>query len=498
MVIPLPHNSKTFTFPKWVIGVMATGSGIFLLLSLVKMVGPPPQPKLENLAEYTVAAKLQTLTIEIEASGKVQPIENVNISPKRPGILQQLLVEQGMTVKKGQILAIMENDEVNAEVRQSEAKLQQSDSDLETAQLRLPQQVNQAAARLQQAIARLQQAQARLTKAQARIPQEIAEAKANLAAAKASFLLAQTKLKRNHYLFTEGAISGDRFDEFKQEYDSSSASFQEAKKHLKKLEKTELPEIEEIKQEILELQAIVSENEFNLQEKEQTLTTEIEQLKAAKNYAKADLQRLKIQYQDTILEAPFNGIITQKYANEGAFVTPTTSASTTVSATSASILALAKGLEILVKVPEVDLKHIKLGQPVKIIADAYPKNTFQGVVKRIAPEAVIMQNVTSFEIVISLKTGLDKLLSNMNVDVTFIGEEIKNTLVVPTVSIVTENGQKGVRIPDPESISRFQPVSIGLVLDDQTQILAGIYPNQKVFIQLPPEKKKNPFFLGGK
>jgi HlyD family secretion protein len=462
------------------------------------MVGPPPQPKLDNLAEYTVPAKLQNLTIEIEASGKVQPIENVNISPKRPGILQQLLVEQGMTVKKGQILAIMENDEVQAEIAQSEAKLQQAESDLETTQIRLPQQVSQAIARLEQAIARLQQAQSRLAKAQARIPQDIEEAKANLLAAKARFQLAKTRVDRNRPLFAQGAISGDQFDEFMQEYESSAASLQEAKKHLEKLEKTSPPEIEEIKQEILELQAIVNENKFNLQEKAQTLTTEIEQLKAGKAYAIADLQRLKIQYQDTILKAPFSGIVTQKYANEGAFVAPTTSASSTVSATSASILALAKGLEIVVKVPEVDLKYIKLNQQVNIIADAYPKDTFQGEVKRIAPEAVIQQNVTSFEIVISLKTGLDKLLSNMNVDVTFIGEEIKNTLVVPTVAIVTENGQKGVRIPDPEQISRFQPVSIGLVLDDQTQILTGLYPNQKVFIQLPPEKKKNPLFSGGK
>ncbi|MGK7947346.1 MAG: HlyD family efflux transporter periplasmic adaptor subunit [Xenococcaceae cyanobacterium] len=498
MVIPLLKNSKSIPVSKWIIGVISIGGVIFLSLSLVRMVGSPSKPSETQLDRYTVPAKLQTLTIEIEASGRVQPIENVNISPKRPGILKQLLVEQGINVQKGQMIAIMENDEIKAEVNQAEAKLQQAQSDLETTLIRLPQQVNQAKARLEQAIARLQQAQSRLAKAQARIPREIEEAKANLLATQARFQLAQTRIERNRPLFEQGAISRDRFDTYVNEYDSSSASLLEAQKHLEKLENTSNPEIEEIKQEILELQAIVSENKFNLQEKEQTLKTEIEQLKAGLTYAKADLKRLKIQYQDTILTAPFSGIVTQKYANEGAFVTPTTSASSTVSATSASILALAKGLEIIVKVPEVDLKYINLGQQVNVIADAYPKDTFQGEVKKIAPEAIIQQNVTSFEVVISLQNGLDKLLSNMNVDVTFIGKKIKNTLVVPTVAIVTENGQKGVRIPDKEQISRFQPVSIGLVLDDRTQILAGLYPNQKVFIQLPPEKNKKPLFLGGK
>ena len=91
-------------------------------------------------------------------------------------------------------------------------------------------------------------------------------------------------------------------------------------------------------------------------------------------------------------------MVTQRYATEGAFVTPTTSASSTISATSSSIIALAKGLEIIAKVPEIDLSQIKIGQPVEIVADAYPDQVFQGKVKAIAPEAIVEENVTSFEV----------------------------------------------------------------------------------------------------
>jgi HlyD family secretion protein len=97
------------------------------------------------------------------------------------------------------------------------------------------------------------------------------------------------------------------------------------------------------------------------------------------------LVTVKVKIKNSIPTQNNDVIITPKYANERAFVTPTTSASTRVSATSAFILTLAKGLEIIVKVPEVDLKHIKLGQSVNIIANAYPKDIFQGAVKRIAP-----------------------------------------------------------------------------------------------------------------
>lgn len=111
--------------------------------------------------------------------------------------------------------------------------------------------------------------------------------------------------------------------------------------------------------------------------------------------------------------------MTQKYAEPGAFVTPTTSASTSASATSSSIVAVARGLEILAQVPEADIGRIKQGQQVEIVADAYPDRVFKGHVRLIAPEAVVEQGVTSFQVRVALDTGTDKLRSGLNVDLTF-------------------------------------------------------------------------------
>jgi HlyD family secretion protein len=216
---------------------------------------------------------------------------------------------------------------------------------------------------------------------------------------------------------------------------------------------------------------------------------ELAQLKAAAEAARAELERIKIQFQDTIVTAPFDGIITQKYATEGAFVTPTTSASSTASATSTSILALARGLEVVARVPEVDVSFLRPRQPVKIVADAFPNDILQGQVLRVAPEAIVDQNVTSFEVTIGLITGQEKLRSKMNVDVTFLGQQLSNALVVPTVAIVTQEGKTGVMIPDGEGKPQFKPVTIGLVLDDKTQILDGLKPGGRVFIDLPKDEK---------
>ena len=153
-------------------------------------------------------------------------------------------------------------------------------------------------------------------------------------------------------------------------------------------------------------------------------------------------------------------------------------------------MALAQGLEVVAKVTELDIGQLQPGQKVKIVADAYPDREFTGEITRIAPEAVIEENVTSFEVRIKLLTGQNLLRSKMNVDVTFIGKELTDSLVVPTVAIFTENGEQGVMIPGENNQPRFQPVKIGLYLGDKTQILEGIDANQKVFIDLPEESRR--------
>ena len=97
--------------------------------------------------------------------------------------------------------------------------------------------------------------------------------------------------------------------------------------------------------------------------------------------------------------------------------------------------------------------------------------------------------MTSFEVTIAIgPTGQQKLLSRMNVDVKFLGKEISDALVVPTVSIVTKNGETGVMVADENEKPQFKPVTIGQVLDEKTQILSGLSSGERVFIDLPEDK----------
>ena len=456
----------------WLISLAIAGSIVFGGIGYV--VRQKSNSKI-NLNELTVTVTRQDLSAEIAAGGRVEPIKSVNVSPKNPGRLVKLLVEQGDRVAAGQTLAVMENLELQAQNEGAIAELAQT-------QANFAENSTKIEAEIEQARARLNRARARLNGAKARIPTNIAQTKAQIVAAESRLKLVTERVERNKYLLSQGGIAQDTFDEVFNDYQNALSGIEELKQQLQQLETTGGSEVEE-------LQAEINEAQIALKQRQQTAADELAGLQAAIAASAASQKRSSIQYEDTIIKAPFEGIVTQRYAVEGAFVTPSTSASSTASASATSILALAQGLEVVAKVTELDIGQLQPSQQVKIFADAYPEEAFLGRIERIAPEAVIEDNVTSFEVRIRLVTGRDLLRSKMNVDVIFLGKTLADTLVVPTVAIVTQDGETGVMIPGDRNKPKFRAVKIGLSIEDKTQIVSGIDAGEKVFIDLPEEKK---------
>ncbi len=456
-------NPLPWVFGTIIGGVLIVGSMTYALLNR-----PNSSTRID---EYTVPVTAETLTIEIQASGTVEPIQSVNISPKNPGRLAKLMVDQGVIVKAGQPIAVMENKELYAQGAQAEARLAEAQATYKEAEAKIQRDLKVLSAQLAQAVANLEEAKNR-------IETQIEQTRARLKESESKLKLAQRQLERNKLLLTEGAISQDQYDELTNQYFVAQANIQEVIQRLNELKSTAQPEIRR-------LQAVAAEINISLEERQNTGKAELEKLTANIKASEANLEIAKIQFQDTFIRAPFDGIVTQKYATEGAFVTPTTSASNTASATSSSIIALAKGLEVVAKVPEIDLSQIRLGQSVEIVADAFPDLTFKGIVKSIAPEAIIEQNVTSFEVKIAILTGKEQLLSKMNVEATFLGQQKSNVLVIPTVAIVTEEGKTGVMIANEKNKPEFQSVTIGTSVNDKTEILSGLTVGDRVFIDLP-------------
>ncbi len=401
------------------------------------------QTKQDQLATMTTEVTRTNLTVRIIASGTIRPIKTVNLSPKTSGRLAALEVEQGDRVQQGQVIARMESRDLQAQLMQAQANLEQAKARL--AELRNGTRSEELA----QARANVRQGEAQVTQSKSRLQ------------------LADERAQRNQMLQTDGAIARDRLDEVMNERRSAEAALAQSQANLAQL-RERLTQLEN-----------------------GTRSEVLAQAAAQVKESQARVRAIQVQLEDTVIRAPFDGIITQRYADPGAFVTPTTSASATASATSTSVVALASGLEVLAKVPEVDIGQIRLNQKVEIIADSYPDQVFEGRVRLIAPEAVVEQNVTSFEVRVDLVTGLDKLRSGMNVDATFLGQQIQNALVIPTVAIITEKGETGVYLPgtpDPKK-TQFKPVTFGATIGNQTQVLRGLTAGERVYTDLPKDKQ---------
>ena len=478
--IEIPLIGKKVKYPfRWLMGLIASGVLIVGTTATIQTIQQKNKPL--DVTKLTVPVEAKSVTVRITASWKVQPVQSVNISPKSPGLLADLNVEQGDTVKQGQIIARMDNSEIKMRILQYQANLAQAKAQLAESEAgSRPEEIAQAKARVDQA-----QAQLAIIRDGNRL-QEIQQAQAQVDSAKASVALTQSRVKRYQDLAKDGAISQDSLEQYVSENSKAKANLEEAQRRLSLLK------VGNRNQDIQKQAAIVNQEKEGLRKLENgNRPQEIARLKAAVASAEAQLKQQQVQLEDTIIRAPFSGIVTQRYATVGGYVSPAISASSNASATSTSIVALAKGLEVLANVPEVDISQIKQQQKVEITIDAYPEEVFQGQVRLIAPEAVVDQNVTSFQVRVAIKTGAEKLRSGMNVsEVTFLGNNIKDALLIPQELIVTQKGKTGVWLLGEKNKPQFRLVTIGANIDNQIQVLDGLKAGDRVFIDLPKTKEK--------
>jgi HlyD family secretion protein len=534
MQIPFIQNLKR-PFPT-LAGVAAAIVGV-AALGTVAVNQFKPAPKID-LERYTTVAKAQDLTDRITASGNVIPFQTANISPKTAGRVFQLFVEQGDRVRQGQKIAQMENAEAQAAFAQAQANVQQAQANLSKAKNGTrAEEITQAQAKLTQAQANLNKAKngnrpeetaqvrAKLAQASANLnlsksiaPQQIEQATAQISSATAKLKLAKATVDRYSSLTKSGAIARDRLDQATSDYQTARANVLDAQQKLEQVRNSSQSEINQRQAAVTEAQQALRQSQLGSRSEDvASLAAQVEQAQAAYQQAKngsrpediaqltaalavanAQLQSASSQLRDSTVVAPFAGLITQRYASVGAFVTPTTSASTSTSATSTSIVALAKDMEVKAKVPEVDIGKIKVGQKVEITADAFSDKPFQGTVRLVAPEAVVEQNVTSFEVRVALDTGKEVLRSGMNVNTIFSGKRTNNALTVPTVSISSKRGQTGVYVPGANNEPIFKVIKVGASVRDKVQVLEGLKSGDRVFIDIPAGFKEKMMGDGNK
>ena len=207
------------------------------------------------------------------------------------------------------------------------------------------------------------------------------------------------------------------------------------------------------------------------------------------NTSEAKFSDAKAEKNFYLIKAPYAGKITAKYAEIGSYVTPSSNLSSDSKAKN-FIFELSEGLEIIAKVPESDIGRIKTGQEASVRIEAYPSNKYSAIVKKIAERAVKDNNVTSFEVTLNFKETSEEIKIGMTADLEFKVKSNEEKILVPTVSIVTEKGEKGVLKVDKNNAPKFEKIEIGISSGNKTSIIDGLEPGEQIFIDIPPWANK--------
>jgi HlyD family secretion protein len=470
-----PRIQNNLRSSKWLMGlfvlILIMGGGYLAYRQFVIM----PQRQAKSKVQ-TAPIGRSNLPITIAANGTVQPERSVNVSPKAAGILKQLLVKEGDAVKQGQVLAYMDDSNLKGELRQTQGNLAAADANLQ--RLRNGNRAEDIAT----VKAELAEQNANLQKLRnGNRLQELAEAQAKVKDSQYALRQANDDLQRNQTLYREGAISLQSLNTFRTTRDRAQAQVSQAEQAASLMRSGTRPE------ELAQAEAVVKQKEEALSLSEAGARPEdIDEAKAQVTAAQGAMQIIQASLDDLVLRAPFTGIVSRKFADPGAFVTPTTAGSAVSSATSSSILSLASTNQVVAQVAEANIAQIRMGLATTILVDAYPGKPFTGQVTQIATQSNVTQNVTSFEVKTSVSDSQHLLKSGMNVNLEFKAGELNNVLIVPTAAIVQQTNAQGVFVAKDKGDPVFVPIVVGITMNDKTEVKSGLTGNERVLLSFPP------------
>jgi HlyD family secretion protein len=350
------------------------------------------------------------LAKSVVATGKIEPITKVEIKSKASGIVKKLYVDYGDKVKKGQVLAELDREELQARVDQAHAQLETSSASL-----------NGTRADLERA------------KVDAEGP--------DVPLLKRAYDRAQGMAK-------DGVVSASALDDAEKNYEMSLN-----------------------KQNVAKAQLLV-------------LQAKIGQAQGQVSQDRANLKQLEEQLGYTTIESPIDGIVLSRDVEIGDAV----SSILVLGSTATLVMTLGDTSEVYVKgkVDESDIGKVYLGQPARIKVESFKDKTFTGKVTKISPMGVEKDNVTTFEVRVSINNPEGVLKAMMTANAEIILEEHKNVLQIPEGSILYDKDKKAsVEIPDPKAKDgkKKLAVNIGISNGAKTELLQGLKEGDQVVLQ---------------
>jgi HlyD family secretion protein len=214
------------------------------------------------------------------------------------------------------------------------------------------------------------------------------------------------------------------------------------------------------------------------------LKAKIAQSQAVVAQDQANLKQLEEQLSYTDIVSPIDGIVLSRDVEIGDAV----SSILVLGSSATLVMTLGDTSEVYVKgkVDESDIGKVYLGQRARIKVESFKDKTFDGKVTKISPMGVEKDNVTTFEVRVSIQNPGGELKAEMTANAEIILEEHKNVLQIPEGAIIYDKDKKAsVEVPDPKGKDGKDKVAINIGISNgaKTEVLSGLKEGQEVVLQ---------------
>ncbi|MCU1328248.1 MAG: secretion protein HlyD [Bryobacterales bacterium] len=361
-------------------------------------------------AEKLAKVERIDLARSVVATGRIQPVTQVEIKSKASGIIRRLPVNVGDIVHKGQVICELDQNDLLPQLRQQQAALHVSEANLRTAEA------------------------------------DYERYKVEAAGAEISFL--KGDMERALKLFQGGLIAQNARDDAEKNYRMAVQKQDSAK-------------------------AMLGSG-----------TAAISRAKAALEQQQAVLNLAEENLRNATIVAPIDGVVLSRDSEVGSAVS-----SILVVGTSATLIMTIGDLnEVYVKgkADESDVGKIYLGQPARITVESFKDQKFDGHVTKISPLGVEKDNVTTFEVRVSISNEKGLLKAQMTANAEIILEEHKKVLTIPEGAILyNKDKSTSVQLPDPAAEKGVKKLAIktGISNGARTEVLSGLSEGQQVVLQ---------------
>ena len=172
-------------------------------------------------------------------------------------------------------------------------------------------------------------------------------------------------------------------------------------------------------------------------------TAKLKQARAQVQQSQASLKQLEEQLGYTTIVAPMDGVILSRDVEIGDAV----SSILVLGSTATLVMTEGDTTEVYVqgKVDEADIAHVYLGQPARIKVESFRDRIFYGKVTKIAPMGVEKDNVTTFEVRVSINNPGGELKANMTANAEILLDEHKGVLTVPENAVHLRQPEERLR-----------------------------------------------------